>query len=88
MSRNEERVPLQKTQVHSPERERETISGTGKALALWMLFSDTAEKSLQTELQGQAAPSSGEERQGGPLLSETWGFLRTPRPAKLPKGRL
>lgn len=87
MYRIEEKVPLQKTRVHSPERECETISETGKALTLWML-SDTAEKSLQTELQGRTAPSSREERQWSPLLSVTWGFLRMPRPAKLPRGRL
>ena len=68
-------------------KECETISETGKALTLWMLL-DTAEKSLQTELQGRTAPSSREERQWSPLLSVTWGFLRMPRPAKLQRGRL
>ena len=70
-----EGVHLQKTQVHYPERERETISATEKALTLWM-FIDDAEKSLQTEHQGRAALSSGEGRQGAPWLSVTLGFIK------------
>lgn len=91
MYRKEERATLTENPSPLSERQRETISAMEKALTLWM-FTDDAEKSLQTGHQDRAALSSGEGRQGAPLLSVTLGFARTCRlasavAASLTRGR-